>query len=307
MSVSAQARYFVFLAILFGGVVWWAWGGLLGPRVTASASTEAPRRLALAPLTEAEQRNYDFRLRQLGQDLKRDSTDFEVLRRLGQLHLRLAVCQIQSRGTHLRRARYYLRRAADVALTNREGQMVRGLLDAANSPNPSIDWVMFSFDYGPPPRMEEEVVRWRLGWLEEQVGLHPESSRLLTRLGETYTMLFQILAQGGQPHAARWPGASAVSDSGEAARLAEHNFRRALKCGTTHEAQSRAWYGLAELYRAAQEPARASEALHEVLSLQPNNWFAALEMARVYRQLSHPDAAAHCETEAARWRTPGWI
>ncbi len=307
LTLGTHARYLLLLALLFGAAAAGVRGGLLGSRGAASASPEPPRALPLSSLTEAEQRNYDYRLRQLGGDLRRDETDFDVLRRLGQLHLRLASCRIGGRITHIRRARYYLGRAADVALTSREAQWVRGMQDAANSPNPSLDLIAMPGDFGTLPRVEEEVIRWRIGFFEEQVSIHPSCSRLLCRLADNYTALYLAIARGGERVNNRWPGASGVIDPQEARRLAENEYSLALRYATTHEARSRAMYGAAQLYRALDDPARAATALRAMLAVQPNNWYVALEMARLYRQLNQPAEATRYEALSARWRTPGWI
>lgn len=306
-SYTAQARYALLLAVLFGaGALAIRWG-MAGRRATASAAEAVPRPVVADRLTPNEQRNFQFRLHQLEQDLKRDGTDYDVLRRLGRLHCELAGCQYERRGYHLRRARFYLLRAAEVALTSREAQYAKELLDAANSPNPAADLFGMPIDLGPPQRVEEELLRMRLGWLEEQVTVHPRCSRLLCRVGDNYTALSLAMQHDERRHPSSWPGASAVSDPDEARLLAEQAYRRALECATTHEARSRALYGQAELYRVLDEPARAAAILQQVLALQPNNWFAALEMARLCRQLNQVDEAERYQLLSARWRTPGWI
>jgi hypothetical protein len=307
VGVGAQLRYFVVLAVLFGAVTLAVRAGLIGPLGVASAREVGIRRPLPIRLAASEERNYNYRLRQLEQDLRRDRADFEVLRKLGQLHLRLASCQVAGRGSHLRRARYYLRLAADVTLSSREAQIVRNLLDAANSPNPTVDLLGVPSDIGPPPRIEEEVIRLRIGWLEEQVSLHPNSSRILCRLADNYTSLCQVLRSGGHRRMSQWPAASSISDPEEARRLAEHDYDRALRSATTNEARCRALYGIAQLYRVVDEPARSAVALRRLLELQPNNWFAALEMARLCREAGQPPEARRYEKLAARWRTPGWL
>jgi len=266
-----------------------------------------PRRASLVRLTGGEQRNYAFRIHQLEQDVRRDGTDFDVLRRLGQLHLRLAVCDVDGRGSHLRRARYYLRRAADVVMASREAQLIHSLIDAANSPNPALDLIGMPGEMGPPPRVDEAVVRMRLGWLEEQISYRPNSARLLTRLGDNYTALYHALVRGGGRRSGRWPAESGVNDAEEARRLAEHDYGRALQCATTQEARCRALYGIAQLFRETEEPARAATALRQLLTLQPNNWFAALEMSRLSQQLGQSEEVARYQALADRWRTPAWM
>lgn len=304
---GAQLRYFLLLASLFGAVTLGVQGGLIGPRAAASSQEAVFRQPTPIRLTPSEERNYRYRLRQLQRDLRRDPADFDVLRRLGQLHLRLAACQVDGRSTHLRRSRHYLRLAADATRSAREQQIIRSLMDAANSPNPMVDLLGIPSGAGPQPRMDEEVVRYRIGWLEEQVGQDPRSSRMLCRLADNYTALCQILLRGERRRMSRWPGASSVSDPGEARRLAEHDYDRALRSATTEEARCRALYGLAQLYRAVGEPQRAATALRRHLELQPNHWFAALEMARLSRELGQPKEASRYESLAARWRTPGWL
>jgi tetratricopeptide (TPR) repeat protein len=302
-----QLRYFLLLIGLFGAVALGVRGGLSGPRAAASAQEPGFRRSLAIRLTPSEERNYVFRLRQLEKDLKRDPTDFDVLRRLGQLHLRLAACQVSGRSSHLRRARYYLRLAGDVPKSAREEQIIRSLIEAANSPNPAVDLLGVPADFGPPQRIEEEVVRYRIGWLEDQVGQDPQSSRMLCRLADNYSLLYRILREGGRRRLGRWPGASGVSDPDEARRLAEHDYERALQSATTIEARCKALYGVAQLYRAVEEPERAASALRALLELQPNHWFAALEMARLSRERGESKEASRYESLAARWRTPGWL
>jgi tetratricopeptide (TPR) repeat protein len=304
---GGQLRYFMLLTVLFGAVTVGVKGGLIGPRAAASPQEAGLQRPLPIRLTPSEERNYKFRLRQLERDLRRDRRDFEVLRRLGQLHLRLASCQVDGRSMHLRRARYYLRLAADVTISSRDQHLIRNLMDAANSPNPIVDLLGMPGDFGAPPRMEEDVVRYRIGWFEEQVGQNPRNSRMLCRLADNYTALCQILLQGGRRRLSRWPGASSVSDPGEARRLAEHDYDRALQSAATVEAQCKALYGLAQLYRVVGEPQRSAEALQRLLELQPNHWFAALEMARLRRELGDAKEAGKYEALAARWRTPGWL
>jgi hypothetical protein len=101
--------------------------------------------------------------------------------------------------------------------------------------------------------------------------------------------------------------ASTINDPEEARRLAEHDYGRALSCATTDEARCRALYGAAQLWRLSGRPERAADCLGQMLALQPNNWFAALEMARICRQMGQEAEAARYEAQSARWRTPGWI
>src|SRR5947209_2127505 len=83
------------LRVLMAVVLAVAWsaavrGGWLGYHAAASvADPEAPKPTDLR-LTAAERGHYGYRVHQLQQDLRRDPTDFEVLIRLGQLHLQLA-------------------------------------------------------------------------------------------------------------------------------------------------------------------------------------------------------------------------
>src|SRR5207248_7854840 len=144
---------------------------------------------------------------------------FDLLRRLGQLHLRLAACRVEGRETHLRRARYYLQRAVDTAGSGREAQIARSLLEIANSPNPLLDPAGLPGDFGPPPRMDEEMIRYRIAYLESQVGENPRSARLLARLGDSYTALYQTLKSRGPHRFARIWEASSVNDPEEARRL----------------------------------------------------------------------------------------
>src|SRR5437660_600537 len=76
-----------------------------------------PRRPSMVHLSAAEVSSYTFRLRQLELDLRRDGTDFEVLRRLGQLHLQLAACRVENRVSHLRQARHYLLLAGNFSMS----------------------------------------------------------------------------------------------------------------------------------------------------------------------------------------------
>jgi hypothetical protein len=306
-GLLSQAQYVLVLVLLFGAGTIAVRAGLVGYRPAATADPNAAQRNLFVRLNARAQRNYTYRLRQLERDLRRDETDWDVLRRLGQLHLCLAVSQAGQRSPHLRLARFYLRRAHDVASNNRENQIVRALLDAANNPSPTLEMLGVQGDFGPPPRIEERYVRMRLGWLEEQAALYPRRSRLLCRLGETYVSLLAVMEPGRPPRIGPWPGASGVSDPGEVRHLAEQAFRRALACSTTHEARSRVHYGEAQLYRTVDDPERAMAALRRLLRLQPNNWFAALEMATLCRLSNRKGDANRYEALSARWRTPGWI
>jgi len=261
----------------------------------------------LIPLTEQERKNYDFRLRQLERDLQQDSRDFDILRRLGQLHLRLAACQVEGRTTHLRQARHYLRQAYDAAFFNMEANRARLLLEAANSPNPGVEAAAFPGDFGPPPHVDEDFIRVRIGFWEEMVNSHPHSSRALCRLADNYVALLNVMGSARHFSPGLYPGASTISDPVEAQRLAQESYKRALEYALTVEARSKALYGVAQLYRALHQPARAAAFLQRQLDIQPNNWLVALELSTLYRQLDQSQDAGRYQQQADRWRTPGWL
>ena len=124
------------LAVAWGTAVR---GGWLTYRAAASgADQESPKPVALR-LTAAERDRYQYRAHQLEQDVRRDPSDFEVLVRLGQLHLQLAQGDSERRASHLRLARHYLLNANAQAQNRFEQNWVRGLMDLANSPNPMLD------------------------------------------------------------------------------------------------------------------------------------------------------------------------
>jgi hypothetical protein len=89
--------------------------------------------------------------------------------------------------------------------------------------------------------------------------------------------------------------------------LAVQYFRRALHYARTREARCRTLYSEAQLYRAANEPARAAALLDQFLAIQPNNWLVAMEAAALSRQLSQSEKADRYQALSARWRLPGWI
>jgi hypothetical protein len=276
-------------------------------RPTAPGAAAAPYHPVLARLTSAEERFYAYRLHQLEQDLARDDQDFDVLIRLGQLHLQLGECQVTGRTGHLRRARYYILRAGLHAMFRPDAFQVRSLLEAANSPNPSFVLDGTPADAAAPPRLDEAWVRMRIGFLEEQAAYAPPNSRLLRRLAENYAALYVLVDRHQDGSLAQWQGGTTVSDAGEAKRLAELYYNRSLGCARTHEARCRTLHGLADLYRSSNEPARAASILQQVVTLQPNNWLACLETASLCRQLGLQAKAESFERQAARWRTPGWI
>jgi DNA-directed RNA polymerase subunit RPC12/RpoP len=310
--LSLQARYTLLLVALFGTGLMGVRAGLMGRR-PAAGPEQSPRPVSLIPLNEQERSNYEYRLRQLERDLQRDGGDFDVLRRLGQLHLRLASCQVEGRFTHLRQARHYLRRAQEVAFSYLEAGRVRMLLEVANSPNPVGDIAVPPGDFGPPPRVDEDSVRVRIGFWQELIGWHPRSSRARCRLADNYVAL--LVAMGNSRHTSStrsagipsWPGASTISDPAEAQRLAQESYHRALECALTVEARAKALYGEAQLYRSARQPARAAAFLQRLLEIQPNNWLAAMELSWLCRQLDQPQEANRYQRQSERWRTPGWL
>src|SRR5437867_669669 len=83
--VSSQARYTLMLVALFGTGLMGVHAGLQGRR-RVTGPTLSPRAASLIPLSQQERANYDYRLRQLERDLQRDGSDFDLLRRIGQLH-----------------------------------------------------------------------------------------------------------------------------------------------------------------------------------------------------------------------------
>src|SRR4051794_22899458 len=176
----------VMLLLLMGSLTAAVRAGLTSYRAVASARDEAPPRPSIVRINAPEKQRYDFRRRQLEQDLRRDPSDFDVLLRLGQLHLQLAQCDLDKKRSHLRLARYYLGRANLLTQFRWEQNWIRGLMEAANSSNPVIDAASIPGDYGPPRRDEEAWIRLRLGFLEEQVAVHPRDGRLLRRLALNY-------------------------------------------------------------------------------------------------------------------------
>lgn len=281
--------------------------GRLSYRANAARLAGTPAHPVLVRLTPAEQRCYAYRLSQLEQDLARDDRDFEVLERLGHLHLQLAECQVAGRETHLRRARHYLLHASLYGMFRPDAFRIRALLEAANSPNPGYLLANLPGNGVGPPHDDEAWVRMRIGFLEEQAEYFPRSSRVLRLLGENYTALYSVMERQEGGSLAHGQESSAVSERGEAQRLAEWYFRGALDCARTREARCRALHGLAALYRAANQPSRSAVLLARLLSIQPNNWLAALEAASLCRQLGQVAKAERFQRQAARWRTPDWI
>lgn len=281
--------------------------GRLSYRAAAARLSQSAARPVLVRLTPAEQQCYDFRLRQLKQDLARDGEDFEVLERLGHLHLQLAECQVAGRETHLRRARNYLLHANLYAMFRPDAFRIRALLEAANSPNPGFVLANFPGEGMGPPRDDESWIRMRIGFLDDQVRYFRHNSRLLRLLAENYLALYSVMDRQEGGSLARWQGGSVITDRGEVRHLAEWYFHRALDRARTQEARCRALHGLAELYRAANQPQRSAAFLTQLLSIQPNNWLAALEAASLCRQLGQTAKAERFRRQAARWRTPVWI
>lgn len=281
--------------------------GLSSYRAAAAGAVPAAPPPAAVRLTEREARSCAFRERQLEEDLRRDENDYEVLVRLGQLHLQLAERQGEGHGAHLRRARHYLLLAGMQAEFRSDAYLVHSLLDAANAPNPTLVLATLPGEVGPASRNDLEWIRWRLGALEEQVRFQPRSSRLLRLLADNYVALFLAQGAGGAGGSERSPAGSSRSERGAARRRAEQLYQRAIQCARTHEALCRALYRWAELCRIANEPARAAAFLRQVLRVQPNNWFVSLEMAALSRQLGQTAAAERFQALAARWRTPSWL
>jgi tetratricopeptide (TPR) repeat protein len=283
-------------------------GGLTSYRAAASArDEEVPRPLVLR-FKEPEKARYAYRVRQLEQDLQSDPSDFEVLLRLGQLHLRLAEGEVERRGQHLRKARHYLLRANEQTQFRWEQNWIRGLMEAANSPNPMLDVASIPGDYGPSRREDEGWIRMRLGFLEEQVGFHPRDARLLRRLASSYAALYAVMSPRGQAQMIHpeW-GVAGISDPREVRLLAEQYFRRALQCSRTREARCRTLYGESRFYRITHQPERSAALLDRFLALQPNNWLVSMEAAVLSRELSQTGKAERYQALSARWRLPGWI
>lgn len=296
------------LLLLLGSLAAAVRAGLTSYRAAASARDEDASRPTIVRINEPELQRYDFRRRQLEQDLRRDQADFDVLLRLGQLHLQLAQCDAARKRSHLRLARYYLERANLLTQFRWEQNWIRGLMEAANSSNPVIDVASIPGDYGPLRRDEEAWIRLRLGFLEDQVLARPRDGRLLRRLATNYVALYTVMNPRGEPRLMRPEGGGVITtDPREVRLLANQYFRRALQCSRTHEARCRALYGEAQLWRATNEPERAAEALDHFLALQPNNWLVAMEAASLARQLDRPEKAERYQTLSARWRLPGWI
>jgi len=296
------------LLLLMGSLTAAVRAGLTSYRAVASARDEDPPRPSIVRINAPEKQRYDFRRRQLEQDLRRDPSDFDVLLRLGQLHLQLAQCDLEKKRSHLRLARYYLGRANLLTQFRWEQNWIRGLMEAANSSNPVIDVASIPGDYGPPRRDEEAWIRLRLGFLEEQVAVHPRDGRLLRRLALNYVALYTVMSPGGEPRLMRPEGGGVIiTDPREVRLLAGQYFRRALECSRTHESRCRTLYAEAQLHRATNEPARAAELLDQFLALQPNNWLVAMEAASLSRQLDQPEKAERYQALSARWRLPGWI
>ena len=295
------------VTVLLAALVIAVRAGVSSYRAAASGTEAVGAHPAPVRLTAAEARNYTFRLRQLEQDLRRDDQDYEVLLRLGELNLQLAEGEAEGKGSHLRRARHYLLQAGMHMLSRADAFQIHTLLDAANSPNPTFILASMPGQVGPPPREDEEWVRLRVGWLEDQVRFNPRSSRLLRRLADSYLALYSVMDHSGAGRLEHWQGGSSVSRPGEALGLAEQYYHRAIARARTHEALCRALYGEAELCRVANDPGRAAGLLQELLAIQPNNWLVSLEMASLCRQLGETARAKRYQAMAARWRTPGWI
>jgi hypothetical protein len=283
-------------------------GGWLSYHAAASvADPETPKPADLR-LTAAERDRYLYRVHQLQQDLRRDPTDFEVLIRLGQLHLQLAQAESERRPSHLRLARHYLLGAIEQARMRPEQNWARGLIEAANSPNPMVDVANIPGDYGPPRRDDEAQIRLRLGFLEDLAGAYPHESRLLRRIGTSYTQLYSVMSSDSGPRMI-YPDAGGVTiaDPREARLLAERSLARSLACARTHEGRCRALYARAQLCRITHDPARAAVLLDQFLRIQPNNWLVSMEASTLCRQLDQPDKAARYQALSTRWRLPGWI
>jgi tetratricopeptide (TPR) repeat protein len=296
------------LLICLGALTAAVRAGLTSYRAAASANDAENTRPVVMHLTSQEKQRYEYRLRQLEQDLRRDDSDYEVLRRLGQLHLQLAECEVDKKNAHLRQARYYLHSASARVPFGWDQPWIRGLLEVANSPNPVMDVANIPGDFGPPLREDPRRIRFRLGLFEEVVGSYPRDSRMLRRLGTSYLALYMVLSSRDAPRiASPDEGWDTISDPREVRVLAEQYFRRAVACARTHEARYRALYSEAQLYRVVNEPERAAALLDQCLALQPNNWVVALEAAALSRQLNLTEKADRFQAQSSRWRVPGWI
>jgi hypothetical protein len=282
--------------------------GLASYRAAGAAREDESPRPRIARVNGPEKLRYEYRLRQLEQDLRRDPSDFEVLLRLGQLHLLLAECELARKSQHLRQARHYLLRANHETQFRWEQNWIRGLMEAANSPNPMVDVANVPGDYGPPRTDDEAWVRLRLGFLEEQAWVHPRDGRLLRRLASNYMALYMVMSptHESQPTPPE-VGGVIVSDPREVRLLAEQYFRRALACSRTREARCRTLYAAAQYYRVVNERARAAALLDQFLALQPNNWMVSMEAAALSRELNQTEKAERYQGLSARWRLPGWI
>jgi hypothetical protein len=283
-------------------------GGWLSYHAAASLAEPGTPKSADLRLTAAERDRYQYRVHQLQQDLRRDPTDFEVLIRLGQIHLQLAQSESDRHASHLRLARHYLLGAIEQAKMRPEQNWARGLIEAANSPNPMMDVANIPGDYGPPRRDDEGQLRLRLGFLEDLVGAYPRESRLLRRLGATYTQLYSVMGSDSSPQML-YPDAGGVTiaDPREARLLAEQSIDRSLACARTHESRCRALYARAQLCRITHDPARAAALLGQFLRIQPNNWLVSMEASALCLQLDQPDKAARYRALSTHWLLPGWI
>jgi tetratricopeptide (TPR) repeat protein len=184
---------------------------------------------------------------------------------------------------------------------------VHALLEAANTPNPTFALAVLPGEVGPPPREDEDEIRLRLGWLENEVNFHMQDSRYLRRLADNYVALYSSMDRREGRRLDPWESGSPITDPREVRRRAAEYYRRAIACARTREALSRALYREAEMYRVINEPSRAAALLEQLLRIQPNNWLVSLETAALFRQLGQPAAATRYQILSAHWRTPGWI
>jgi hypothetical protein len=296
------------LTVLLGALTATIRAGLTSYRAAASAPDDEVSHPAVIHLSRAEIGRSVYRARQLERDLKRDPGDFDVLLRLGQLHLQLAECEVDHKASHLRLSRHYLYQANARTQFRWEQNWIRGLMEVANSPNPMTNVSNLPGDYGPPWRANEGWIRMRLAFQEEQVNAHPYDARLLRRVASSYVALYAVMSTGSASRVFHSDADEVmVSDPREVRLLAEQYIRRALRCSRTHEARCRALYAEAQLCRVLRQPERASAILDEFLALQPNNWLVSMEAAALARELSRSEKAERYQALSAQWRLPGWI